>query len=120
MRAMYTDMNADFAVHGPNPLPYAAMVWIFKNHPGDSFLGNPRISFAHQATRGRGLTEPRRQARAWACWYLACQCLPHLDDDLPFHYPKPDLQSIQTLLLEHGLPGETDLWQQALDSCTAT
>lgn len=111
MRALYIKTEAAFPVSGPWVLPYAAIGWIVRNHPGDSFMGNPRISFQHQATRGPALQDARRRARAWAAWAVVRTANPSLPGDHSYEFAEPDFTNIHAQLLQHGLPGEADLWQ---------
>ncbi|MDV7400317.1 hypothetical protein RZS08_53375, partial [Arthrospira platensis SPKY1] len=97
-------------------LPYAAIGWMVSHHPGDSFLGNPRISFQHQATRGVALRHARRQARAWAAWAAVCKADTTLQPDIGYEFHEPGLDEIRTLLERHGLPGEAALWERAMKS----
>ena len=85
--------------------PYAAYAWILQNHDGEGFLGNPRISFIHQATRFRG-PQQLKKARAWALWHLSARHLPQLPDDPAVEVNPPDTGKLAQLLEAQGLPGE--------------
>ncbi len=112
-RALYTDLDPN--TRPPRPLPYAALLWICANHPRDRFLGNPRVSFQHQARRMRGgRIEPRR-VRAWAAWKVCATALPHLPDDRNDPRPPPETAEIATALRRHGHPGEADEWLAVID-----
>ena len=80
-RALYANVPEKAPVLAQWPLPYAALKWIVANHPTDSFPGNPRISFQHQATRLRGERQALRRARAWAVWALIQKAKPTLPKD---------------------------------------
>jgi hypothetical protein len=102
------------------PLPYAAMVWILRHTPSETFLGNPRVHFQHYADR---MNEPRREQRrwrAWACWALARVVLPHLPPDLKHAVEEPALAEIAARLRRHGVAGEAELWQQVLGELKQT
>ena len=58
-------------------LPYRAKIWLFKNHLETEFLGNPVRHYQHLATRVSGQNKELRSWRAWACFHLAEQQLPH-------------------------------------------
>ncbi len=107
-RALYTDLGP--RARPPLPLPYAALRWICANHPPGSFLGNPRLSFQHQARRMRGPRLECRRARAWAAWKVCATSLPLLPDDWQDPLPPPDTAGIAASLRRHGHPGEADDW----------
>jgi len=85
--------------------PWDVFVWMLRNHQGLDFLGNPRISFVHQATRIRAEHVLKRQ-RAWALWYLSRANLPHLPPDPKVSEDPPALEELVVYLNEAGLPGE--------------
>jgi hypothetical protein len=101
-RAIYVDPQT---LNRETRQPYAAYVWMLRHAPDDTFLGNPRFSFARQATRVPE-NERLKSRRAWALWYLTCQIRPELpaDPNVPEHPPgKHDLAAF---LNDRGLPGE--------------
>lgn len=116
LKAIYSEVPESCAINGPWPLPYRAFGWMIRHHPGDTFMGNPRISLQHQATRGIALREPLRCARAWAVWLIACKADPSLEPDRSDPVKELSETEIATLLQNHGLPGETDLWIAAIQS----
>jgi hypothetical protein len=109
-RALYLD--PDLAPTGSEQ-PYKAVVWILRHAHMGGFLGNPRVSFFHQAVR----TNPHRflqRERAAALWYLTRRARPDLPPD-PEEWtapPRPDFLAHQ--LDDHGLPGEGSLFEKAL------
>ena len=58
------------------PPPYAVLVWILRNCPEGTFVGNPVRHFQHLATRVGGERKEIRAWRAWACFHLARRVLP--------------------------------------------
>lgn len=114
-RALYADLSGSEAVLQNWPLPYRALHWILANHPGDSFLGNPRVSYQHLAGRIRGRNRQRRQWRAWGCWYIVRETLPEMPPDPHDTVEEPLYAAIATGLECHGLPGESELWQKAIE-----
>lgn len=113
-RAFGADLRGDEPVLRVAPLPYAAMAWLITHTPPGVFLGNPRVHFQHYADR---MNEPRREQRrwrAWACWALARRIRPELPADPKHDVREPTLVEIADALRAHGLPGEVELWQQAL------
>jgi hypothetical protein len=113
-RGLYCPLRGDEPVLAAYPWPYAAIGWLIAHHPADRFLGNPRISFAHQATRMRGAGLRRRSARAWAVWHVVRHVAPSLPGD-PAHSVRPPNQAqIAARLNQWGAPGEVAIWQAAL------
>ena len=115
-RALYADMPEEASVLDQWPLPYAALKWIVVNHPSDSFPGNPRISFQHQATRLRGERQDLRRARAWAVWALVRQAKPTLARDHMQAIEEPTIDWIGAQLQKEGHANEAAIWQAALFS----
>ncbi|MDP0500699.1 MAG: hypothetical protein Q7P63_11435 [Verrucomicrobiota bacterium JB022] len=111
-RALY----ADLVIETAHPLPYGAIGWIIRHHPGDSFIGNPRISFQHQAERYRGERQTLRRARSWAAWHIARQAAPSLPGDPHSHLQEPSAIELTRRLADSAYPGEISDWQQALAS----
>lgn len=117
-RALQAPVEAHDPVLQEHPLPYHALAWMFLHHGDRGFLGNPRISFQHQAHRLRGRQEALRKVRCWAVWHLATQALPELPDD--FACPRPLRPDIVAGLQSLGHPGESDLWEKASELCPST
>jgi hypothetical protein len=95
--------------------PYKAYRWMLDNYQGEGFLGNPRISFLHQAAR-----IPAEQAlkvlRAWALWYLTRHAMPELPTDPAVPENPPDLSKIAAALDKKGLPGEGRILLESLQA----
>ncbi len=98
------------------PLPYAAVVWLLQHHGPDQFIGNPRRHYQHLATR---MVEPRkalRTWRAWACWVLVCELLPHFPADekqlAEENVCEPSRDKVYEQLERWGHPGEAAAWKQ--------
>lgn len=113
-RGLYTDLRIDDPVLSEWPLPYAALAWIVAHHPNDTFMGNPRISFQHQADRLRGERACQKSARAWAVWHLIRTVRPDLPGDPAHPVLPPDLAAISRRLETFGLPGEREVWHEAI------
>lgn len=94
--------------------PFNALIWMYHHPQKDTFLGNPRLSFFHQATR-MPRRWPLRRWRAWALWYLTCRALPELTPD-PYESrtPYPSAERIAQALNEEGLEDEGTHWQDCL------
>lgn len=107
-RAFHGDQRTDTPLRPA--MPYAALRWICERRPPDRFLGNPRLSFQHQARRMGGPRLAPRRARAWAAWKVCATALPALPDDTRDPRPPPATERIADALREHGYPGETELW----------
>lgn len=114
-RALFARLDGSEPVLATWPLPYRALAWIVREHPGDTFLGNPRISFQHLADRVRGPDRARRQARAWAAWYLVRQARPDLPGDPTHAVAEPAAEDVVAALNAHGHPGEAATWQALAD-----
>ena len=120
-RAMGCDLNGSEAVLAQWPLPYRAMVWILQNHLPEHFIGNPRRHWQHLATR---MVEPRKELRtwrAWACWHMARVILPDMPADeeqiVREGVQEPAESEIAAQLARLGIPGETEIWRDALCDC---
>ncbi len=114
-RALGADLRGDEPALREWPLPYAAMTWVLKYTPADTFIGNPRVHFQHYADR---MNEPRRDVRrwrAWACWALTRGVLPHLAGDPKHRVEEPSHALIHAKLVEHGHPGEAALWEAEIE-----
>jgi hypothetical protein len=112
-------LGADLRGHEPElrewPLPYDAMAWILRRLPAGVFIGNPRVHFQHLADR---MNEPRREQRrwrTWACWSLTRLVRPEFPADPKHAVVEPTHEVIADNLDAHGLPGETQLWLDALE-----
>lgn len=112
-RGLYADLSRDATITNQWPIPYAALAWIVAHHPGDSFMGNPRVSFQHQADRVRGNQAPLKSARAWAVWRLVCIVRPDLPGDPRHRVEPPDDQAIEHRLDLFGLNDEIKVWRRA-------
>jgi hypothetical protein len=113
-RALYADVSEATAILDQWPLPYAALKWVVASHPFDSFPGNPRISFQHQATRLCGERQSLRRARAWAVWALVRKAKPTLPGDYQQAIQEPTLDWIEARLQDKGHANEVAIWQAAL------
>jgi hypothetical protein len=116
-RAMGADVNADDADVQTWPVPYAAMAWFLARTPDGVFIGNPRVHFQHYADRLKAPRRDIRRARAWACWALARRIRPHLPADPRHAVIEPTETEIAAALDFHGLPAETQLWSNVLNTC---
>lgn len=115
-RALYANIDEKAPILDQWPLPYAALKWMITNHPSDSFPGNPRISFQHQATRLRGERQTLRRARAWAVWALVRRAKPNLRGDDSQVIEEPPIDWIAEQLKKEGHTNEAALWRAALDA----
>ncbi len=115
-RALYADIRETEPILNRWPLPYVALKWIVTNHFSDSFPGNPRVSFQHQATRLRGKRQTLRRIRAWAVWALVRKAKPGLCGDNSQMIEEPTIDWIATQLQKEGHTNEPTLWQTALDA----
>lgn len=114
-RALYADVPGQASILDQWPLPYEAIQWIVANHPTDSFPGNPRISFQHQATRLRGKRQALHRARAWAVWALVRKAKPTLPGDYAQAIEEPPLDWITEQLQREGHTNEAAIWRAALE-----
>jgi hypothetical protein len=115
-RALGADLRGDESVLREWPLPYAAMAWFLTHTPPGLLVGNPRVHFQHYADR---MNEPRREQRrwrAWACWAITRHVLPQLPADPRHDVREPTEIEIAQKLVEHGLPGELELWRAVLSN----
>ncbi len=113
-RALGADLRGDEPVLQDWPVPYAALAWFLRHTPTGVFIGNPRVHFQHLAGR---MNEPRREQRrwrAWAGWGLTRAILPDLPGDPKHSVVEPSVELIARKLAEHGLPGESLVWQTAM------
>lgn len=115
-RGIYCDLDGSEPVLDTHPLPYLPLRWIIQNYNEQSgrFMGNPRLSFQHQALRLRG---PRREQRSWRAWAVNCiarQARPTLQPDPCIHLPEPTAGEIADALTHHGIPNETSMFTAAL------
>lgn len=114
-RAIYTVPQEDF----PQPTfalkTYSAYAWFLRQsrvHPG--FLGNPRISFAHQATRMKCRNAEINRFRAWALWHLTRAHFPSLPPDPKCTERAPCPSEIAGILGQTGYRGESSAFLGAL------
>lgn len=110
-RAVYID---PFTLAQPVRQPYAAFAWMLRHYTGTGFLGNPRISFVHQATRMPECHSLKRQ-RAWAMWYISRAAMPELPPDAEVSETPPAEDRLRECLNENGLPGEGLEWGAAMN-----
>ncbi len=94
--------------------PYKAYGWILAQHDGRGFLGNPRVSFQHQATRIPDSQRLKRQ-RAWALWHLTRRIRPELPADPRVPERAPAIDDLAALLDTLGLPNEGAHFRTALE-----
>jgi len=85
--------------------PFEAYRWILDHAHAGGFLGNPRISFHHQATRIRE-NFPLKRMRAWALWHITREACPDLPPDPRDNESPPPAETVSAYLDRHGLPGE--------------
>lgn len=111
-RAIYLDPRSR-----PTELrqPYEAYVWLLRNYAGAGFLGNPRISFLHQAVRMPG-EDTLKRSRAWALWYLTLKVMPDLATDPAVPEDPPTVVELSSYLDKNGLRGEGTHFTKVLDS----
>ncbi len=118
-RALLSDLTGNEPVLRDWPLPYDAMAWLLRHAPPDIFIGNPRVHFQHLADR---MNEPRREQRrwrTWACWGLARVVRPEFAADPKHAVEEPARELIFAQLVAHGIPGEPELWQAAMQRAGA-
>ena len=94
--------------------PYRALAWFLRNYAGSGFLGNPRVSIIHQATRMPGDQVLKRQ-RARAMWYISRTAIPSLPPDPAVAEKPPGQKALSAYLEQNGLPGEGRVWEAAMD-----
>lgn len=109
-RAIYADPSV---VPAGCRQPYRALVWFLRNDSGRGFLGNPRVSFARQATRVAEQKALQRH-RAWALWHLTVRTRPDLSSDPSFRENPPALDPIAAYLRHNGLKDEDRHFHGAL------
>lgn len=110
-RAVYLDPAQLAADTVP---PYRAYSWMLRKYRGAGFLGNPRISFFHQATR-MDIRKSLFRQRAWALWYLTTRALPELPPDpQEVEEAPPGMDELACFLNSNGLPGEGDYFIRSL------
>lgn len=118
VRGLYADLRGDEAILQDWPVPYAALAWMLSQDVGSAFLGNPRISFQHQAVRMKGPRAPLLRARAGAAWHLVRLVQPDWPGDAQEPREPPGREHVHEALRRYGLPGEASLWDSVLVSVT--
>lgn len=117
VRALYADEPPEAEQLAAWPPPYAALRWFLRHAPTTGpFLGNPRLSFEHQATRIRALPHDPRPWRAWGCWAIVRETRPDLPGEPGLDEPYPTLAEIAAGLHATGWPGEAEIWESAVQS----
>lgn len=114
-RAMGAELGGGDAVLKSWPMPYAAIAWMLREVPRELFCGNARVHFQHYADR---MNEPRkalRQARAWACWAIACEVRPDLEGDRKHEVQEPTLKEIEMALAQATSLSEAGRWRMVLN-----
>jgi len=110
LRAVYLEPEK---FRNPVIQPYRAYRWFLENDKRAGFLGNPRISFAHQATRITEM-EVLKRSRAWAMWHLTRQACPDLPADPATREYPPAMDALAERLNRMGHPEEGKHWIQAM------
>ena len=118
-RALLSDLRGDEPVLQTWPLPYEALAWVLRHTPPNVFIGNPRVHFQHLADRMNAPRREQRRWRTWACWALARTVRPEFPADPKHDVVEPTREFIARQLQRHGLPGETELWQAAMQKAGA-
>lgn len=95
--------------------PWNAYVWFLHTPGGNGFLGNPRISFIHQATR-TDPSRPLQRQRAWALWHLTRRARPDFPPDPEVPEFPPDPASLEDYLDVHGFRDEGRHFMDALST----
>ncbi|MCC5834207.1 MAG: hypothetical protein JJU20_05690 [Opitutales bacterium] len=114
-RALYAPMGAGDTVLKAYPLPYLAYRWLIENARNAGFLGNPRVSFQHQAARIRGTDQDLLRARAHALWWLTRRSRPELGPDPECEEPEDSIDAVLASLARYGIQPEPDWFRAAAD-----
>jgi len=85
--------------------PWHAYVWFLEKDTGNGFIGNPRVSFIHQATRIPASFALKRN-RAWALWLLTRVFRPDFPPDPEVSESPPGKEELGAYLDLHGLEDE--------------
>jgi len=117
-KAFMADLRGDEEVLEKYPPPYAALVWMLGNRPGERFLGNPVRHFQHLATRVSGERRELRSWRAWACFHLSRRVLP--EEGFPRDEEQvrkegvvfPDWNEVVRVIRETGWRGESEVLEE--------
>jgi hypothetical protein len=96
------------------PQPYAAVSWILQHAKPIHYISNPRVHYQHLATRVRGHQFELRKWRAWGCWWIVRQRMPHLPADEKQNIQEPLLDETAENLARVGFMKEETLWRKAL------
>jgi hypothetical protein len=115
-RALGADLCGDEAVLQAWPLPYAALGWMLRHAPPETFLGNPRVHFQHYAGRMNAPRREQRVWRAWACWQITRVVRPEFPGDAKHVIAEPSVEEIVAGLRAQGLPGEADRWTEVYEA----
>lgn len=115
VRAAYLELSPDSASLRQWPVPYAPYAVMIARHRGGSFLGNPRISFEHQAVRMRGPAQSVRRTRAWAFWAITRTIRPDFPRDPRMTNPEPALVDLQRDLAEFADLEEVKAWSRIVN-----
>ncbi len=114
-RGLYADLDGSESELTQWPLPYRALRWFLENYEEEfGFLGNPRFSYQHQAGRIRGKRSNQIKWRAWACWYIVRQTMPHLEADRNHIIVEPDIDEIVSGLDTHGISDEVEIFRKVI------
>ena len=116
-RALYCDVAADAECLKANPLPYAAIGWLV-SQPTEEFTGNARVHYQHLADRVKGERAAQKKWRAWAAWAIVRAVRPDLAADPEHVVTEPTHSEIRQALQLHGIQGEAETWEKAIESIT--
>ena len=116
-RALYCDVPADAECLKANPLPYAAIGWLV-SQPTEEFTGNARVHYQHLADRVKGERAAQKKWRAWAAWAVVRRVRPDLAADPEHVVTEPTHGEIKQALELHGIQGEAESWEKAIESIT--
>ena len=114
-RALFCPLDAGNPVLHAWPRPYYPIAWIVHQHPGTTFIGNPRVHFQHLADRVGGNSRELKSIRAWACWHLVRVVAPAYSADPAHAISPPALDDVYAQLDTLGDRGESALLRDTLD-----
>jgi hypothetical protein len=95
--------------------PYPAYAWFLRQPRTNGFLGNPRASFARQATRIPA-SQVLKRHRAWALWHITVEFRADLPPDPAIPEQPLGRNKLHARLNAMGLPGEGDQFLLALEA----